>query len=178
MPSGPRGPYSASSVSEATIVKRSADLASGAVTARQNASKPSSKPRATRAASGSRTITLRYSSAVPRPRTARAARAARPPEAAPGTRSGGAAASAGGSGHPVRLLDLGHQPAGRVEELGRHGGPTAEVLDREQHRRGREALGVDQRRDHRSIPLRRVAPLRLRRGQEGQERLGLLRVLG
>ena len=104
MPRGPRGPYSASRVSpativgsangrsmialtaalprnssrtrthatsvpntaltstttiETTIVNSSADLASGAVTAVQKASRPPSKPRASRAASGSSTITLR-----------------------------------------------------------------------------------------------------------------------
>src|SRR5215475_4128910 len=58
----------AATSSEARTVSLSAAHESGVVTARQKTSGPPRVPRQTTAASGTRTIRLRYSTAVPRPR--------------------------------------------------------------------------------------------------------------
>src|SRR3954447_4106773 len=159
-----------------TSVSFSAATACGAVTASQNAARPPSSERATTAASGMRTMTLSHSVATP------SASAPDPPGAAEERarrRAAGAGAAdvrgALGSGGPRRLLDLGHRPLVRVEELVVDLRPAAEVADREEPLRRRELGRV--RVEHLLVD-RAVAPvgellLRGRRQRVAHERLRL-----
>src|SRR5690348_18230524 len=71
--------------------------------------------------------------------------------------AGAAYASAGGSGNPRFLLDLGDGAGGWVEERILDLGPAAQVIDREQLRRRRELAGelLGDRRHHWPVPLLR-----------------------
>src|SRR5215217_3941338 len=87
-------------------------------------------------------------------------------------RSGGAAASAGGSRLPLALEDVGHDTALRVEELVVHLVPAAELRDLEELRRDRELRVVGECLVDGPIALRRVDLLRLLAMEEVEERLG------
>src|SRR3954470_8674553 len=175
---GPRGPYSASSVSPATIVGSangrsisaftaplprnssrtstqaisvpmpalinvttndrisvsfSAETASRSLTAFQNPLSPPSNDFAATAASGSRTITEKKSTATPRPSAA-------PPGSGTARGRGGTVATSAGGGDTQALLDAGDDALVLVEELVRHDAPAAELLNREQLLRLRELL--------------------------------------
>src|SRR5919202_6401549 len=169
----------AATASAARIVSRSDATACALVTASQKAAAPPSVERATTAASGMRTMTLSHSVATP------SARAPEPPQAAPRAparmrprpppRAGRAVRASLGSGDPRFLLDLGQRPGVRVEELVVDAVPAAEVADREQALRRREArrralggLGV-----HRPVAPAGEALLGGRRQDVVQERLRL-----
>src|SRR5690349_7867997 len=93
--------------------------------------------------------------------------------------AGAAYAAAGGRGNPRLLLDLGDRARGRVKERALDLGPSAEVVDREQLRRGRELAGelLGHRRHHRPVAL--LGPDLLPGGRPlvVEERLGVRRVL-
>src|SRR5438105_1291389 len=114
---------------------------------------------------------------MPSPRPPRPACARVRPARAPrrGPRAGTAYASAGGSWHPRRLLDLGHGALSGVEEGLLYLGPAAEELDREQLGRGRELGGelMQDRADDRAVALLRPDRLRVGRPQPVDEGLRL-----
>src|SRR5580765_1160177 len=165
----------AAAASEHSSVRRSAATAWRPLTAAQSASRPPSVERATTAASGISTMTLRYSVASPR------ASAPEPPTAVPRARRRTAPAvrASLGSGDPRVRLDLRHRALVRVEELVVDLAPAAELVDREQARWHRELGGVALQ--HRLVD-RPVAPVReaLLRGmgehvvEEGFARGGML----
>src|SRR3954453_3543436 len=131
----------AATTSDAPSVSSSAARAGRLVAACQKAARPPSSERTTTAASGGRTMRLSQTVATPRPR---------PPADAPGSvrerprRRGARAAGRAslGSGDPRALLDLRERPLVGIEEGVVDLAPAAEVADREQPRRRREALGV------------------------------------
>src|SRR2546430_186620 len=97
--------------------------------------------------------------------------------------AGAAYASAGGSGNPRVLLDLGDGARRRVKERALDLGPTAQVVDREQLRRRGELAGelLGDRRHHRPVAL--LGPDRLPRGRplpvdESLRRRGVLAFCG
>src|SRR3954468_2270508 len=147
-----------------------ADIASRSLTASQKPAIPPSIDFAATAASGSSTMKLKNSMATPRPSAA-------PPgsETARGREGTTAASAVGGDTQP--LLDLGHDAPVLVEELVRHGGPAAELGDRELLLRRREPLLVDEALVHRPVALLGEELLRRRRPQVVEERLRLLRAL-
>src|SRR3954471_11240297 len=71
-----------------------------------------------------------------------------------------------------RVLDLCDRATGRVEELGVHGRPAAEVLDGEQLRGRGELRGVDVSLHHRAVAMVREDLLRGVGVQVVDERLG------
>src|SRR4051794_3812627 len=164
----PMTAFTTVTTSARTSVSLSADTASGSLIASQNAAAPPSKDFDTTAASGSRTMTDRYSIAVPRPSAA-------PPGSGTARGRGSVSASAFG-GDTKALLDVRHDALLLVEELGHDRVPAAELLDREQLLGGREPLLVDERLDHRAVALRREDLLRRGRGEVGRERLRLVGV--
>src|ERR1700704_6073688 len=122
---------------ESPSVSSSAALASGFHATCQKWCQPPCAPFATSAASGIRTMTLRYPSASPllsegahRPRR-------RPLDIR---------AASPASGYPQALLDLRDDSVRRVEELGIDLVPAADVADLEQLRPGRE-LRLERLRD-------------------------------
>src|SRR5205823_6558909 len=99
-------------------------------TVSQKCAMPPSVDFATTAASGRSTIRLSQTVATPRPR------APGRPAAAAARRRGSARVSASlGSGDSCGLFDLRDRALGRVEEVGHHLVPAAEVVDREQRLR-------------------------------------------
>src|SRR6266542_4067068 len=112
----------AATTSETASVSSSAATPSGAEIASQNEPSPPLPELQTSAASGSRTIKLRYAVTRPKP-SAR-------PDGARSTGSGRVAALA--SATSDLLLDLGHDPGLRIEELLLHLGPAAEIVDVEE----------------------------------------------
>src|SRR5206468_2481756 len=109
------------------------------------------------AASGIRTIRLRYEVATPRPTLPRRVRR----RATAAARAGAACVLAGGSGYPRVLLDLRNGALVRVEELVLHLRPAAEVVDREELPGDREPRSelLEHRRDDRAVALAREDPL-------------------
>src|SRR5947209_18333226 len=118
----------ATTISESTTVSSSADFAAGLDTARQNPSRPPSSEREATAASGSRTMTLRYAIATPRPSAPGPPRSRRPRD---GRATATAAPLAGASRHPQLALDPRDDSLLRVEELVLDDLPAAEPVDLE-----------------------------------------------
>src|SRR4051794_23028862 len=170
---GPAAALTAATSTDTTSVSLSAAHASGLVTAVQKASSPWLNAFEVTAASGRRTIRLRY--AVARP-TARAGRPARRGTAGTAKRRRAGAASAA-SRDSVRLLDLRDDAVLRVEELLRNRAPAAELVDREQPRRGRELRLVHQCGVDRPVALRGEDLLARVRLEVLHERVGLGLVL-
>src|SRR6266545_2575437 len=178
----------ATTISEAISVSFRAAMASGLVIAVQNAPIPPSADFAVSAASGIRTMRLMYAVTRPRPRVA-------PPRRGHETTLGGASARVperaltpspppGLSGRPASLgadpqvlLDPGDDALLRIEEVGVHLVPAAEVVDREQARRGRELVLVlvEHGLDHRAVAGVRPELLCLGRVQVLHEVLSLRR---
>src|SRR4051794_7833168 len=151
-------------------VSFSADIASRSVTACQNTLKPPSIDFAATAASGSSTMKLKNSMAVPRPSAA-------PPGSETARRRDGTTAASAVGGDTEPLLDLSHDALVLVEELVRDDVPAAELLDRELVLRRRELLLVDQALVDRPVALLREDLLRGRGPEVVQERLGLISAL-
>src|SRR5688572_19735900 len=158
----------------APTVRRMADAASGVVTAPQNRWGPSCVERQTTAPSGIRTRRLIHVVASPAPRAVPRLRLKSPPGRPVVGRPSAAALLANGDADG--LLDVGHDAAGGVEELLRHLGPAAEVLDREQPLGGREWL-VELHVGDRAVAVLGEDLLGLLALEVLEERGGLLRVL-
>src|SRR5437764_1425368 len=128
-------------------VSSSAARACGEVTSLQNWLSPPSSDFCTTAASGSSTITLSQTTAIPptnggRDRLRVEERAGRAP---------GSASALLGSGNPQALLDLGDDAARRIEELRHHLVPAPHVVDREEAGGRWELALVDERGHHRPV---------------------------
>src|SRR4051794_29546386 len=162
----------AATIAESITVSSIAERASGALTASQNAPRPPSSPRASTAASGSRTIRLRYAVARAPAIAGRAGRRAR------GARRGAGSVAASAGGDTELPLDLGHLALVGVEELIVDLRPAAELGDREQPRRARVFAGVQFAFEHWAVPVVGEDPLRRRGVQEVHERPRLRGVLG
>src|SRR3954462_5493285 len=171
----PAAAFTAATASDAASVSFSAATAAGAVTASQNAARPPSSERATTAASGSTTMRLSQTVAIPapsRPREAAAATRERPA----GRRAGARAVTASTvSGDPRLLLDLREGARRRVEERVVDLAPAAEVADREEARRRRKLRRVGLQDGLVDGPVAPVGELLLRRlgEREAHERLRL-----
>src|SRR3954447_5433102 len=176
----------ATSLTAATTIESSSVSFSAATAwrpemASQNAPRPPSVERATTAASGIRTITLRHSVATP----SESVRPGPIPGAAEESARRRAVGASGvevraslGSGDSRRLLDLRDRPLVRVEELVVDLRPAAEVADGEQALRRRELglVGVEDLLV--DGPVAPVGELLLgrRRQREVEERLRLRRM--
>src|SRR4051794_24729088 len=156
----------ATTISDTMSVSLNAATACGPLTTSQNSPSPPSSDFAATAASGSRTITLRYVIATPRPSAA-------PP-------GSGTARGRGGSGPAVSslgcrdtqvLLDARDDALVGVEELVGHNGPATELLDRELVLRGLELVSTRSALHDRPVALRGEGALRLGRVQVLHERL-------
>src|SRR5437763_7265693 len=128
-------------------VSSSAARACGEVTSLQNWLSPPSSDFCTTAASGSSTITLSQTTAIPptsggRDRLLAEERAGRAP---------GSASALLGSGDSQPLLDLGDDPVARIEELRHHLVPAAHVVDREEAGGRGELALVHERGHNRSV---------------------------
>src|SRR5262249_16691845 len=148
---------------EMTSVSLSAAIACGSVTASQKPIRPAWPACQTSAASGSRTIRLRYAVTNDTPSHGPGL----------GTAAGRGRLSARAlSSAPVAPLDLRHDPVARVEELLVHLRPAAEPLDREHTRRIGEAESLRRAAHHRAVAVLGPDHLGGLRAQEVDERPG------
>src|SRR5215207_1821562 len=165
---------------DAISVSFSAATACGLLIAFQNESVPLSSDFSTTAASGTSATMLRYDMAMPRPRTAPGMGDVLGPRLT-GAAGGGAAATAvlaGLSALPLCLEDLRHDALLRVEEVGVHLVPPAELRDVEQVGRLRELVRAWNGLDDRTVALAHEDLLGLVRIEEVYEAPRDLRVLG
>src|SRR3954447_855246 len=166
--------FTNAAAADMSSVSSRAETAWRPVAASQNALQPSAKAWEVSAASGSSTMTESHSRATPPPR---APPMLTPPRRANARRGSRSAAVSAIGGDAELLLDVGDDGVLRVEELLVDLVPAAEVVDREEARRGRELLLVDERGENRAIALGGEDLLRLRRLHELEEGRGLLHVL-
>src|SRR5215204_1724375 len=166
-------------ISDAISVSFSAATACGLLTAVQKLSVPLSSDFTITAASGISATTLKYASATPRPRAAPGMATALGPRLT-GAAGGAAAVAAlvGGSALSLVLEDLRHHALLRVEEVGVHLVPAAELRDVEQVGRLRELVGAGRVLHDGAVPLAHEDPLGLLGVEEVDERLRERGILG
>src|SRR5829696_1324003 len=161
----------AATTTDTPSVNFSAATAGGFEIASQKSPRPPSSDFATTAARGISTMTVSQPTVT--------APAAAGPHGTWRVRRGGRRVRASlVSGDPQVLLDLRHRAGVGVEELGVHGVPAAELVDREELLRGREGLLVDELLLDGAVAVVGEDPLRLVGSQPGDERPRLLLVLG
>src|SRR5215211_1584415 len=133
--------FTSAAAADMISVSLRAETAWAPVAASQNELQPSWKASDVSAASGSRTMTESHSRTTPPPR---APPVLRPPRRAAARRGSRSAAVSAIGGDAELLLDVGDDGALGVEELLVDLVPAAEVVDREETRRGGELLLVDE----------------------------------